>query len=274
MLLVYAAGVVLVPGAARRPLARAAPAALARGAGLRRAHAPVRPRPPRRGRRLRASTATGSRSATSSTPSRSSGSSSASTPRAAGRTGSPTACSPPASSLLAARVPLSGYSAADGKTNAPTLFATARLEQAARRRRRPPRSSLALGVALLAGARRRWRAARPTRGHAGRARPRARSSARVDLRRAPSPSTSPTPSGRGADVLGSDPSFVDASGISDAAMLAVAHERARRRLRVPVLEPLRRRRLPAPGRRASRLLRGHPARRSPPTGRCSPAAGR
>src|SRR4029450_8703507 len=32
--------------------------------------------------------------------------------------------------LLAARIPLSGYSAADGKTNSPTLFATARLEQA------------------------------------------------------------------------------------------------------------------------------------------------
>ena len=117
--------------------------------------------------------------------------------------------------LLAARVPLSGYSAADGKTNAPTLFATARLEHAlgdvataslllallvtllagavVLASRRPSLGTpIALGLALLVSA----------TAYAG--------AVSYNLANAERTRT---------DVLGSDPSFVDSSGIEGAAML-------------------------------------------------------
>ena len=73
--------------------------------------------------------------------------------------------------LLAARVPLAGYSAADGKTNAPTLFATARLEQAFGDVATAS-LLLALLVTLLVAAV-VLASRRPSAGDAGRARPRA-----------------------------------------------------------------------------------------------------
>ena len=54
MLLAYASGVVLAPGAAARPLACASAAALPRGARLRRARGHARRRPPARSSRIRA----------------------------------------------------------------------------------------------------------------------------------------------------------------------------------------------------------------------------
>ena len=117
--------------------------------------------------------------------------------------------------LLAARVPLSGYSAADGKTNAPTLFATARLEQAvgdvataslllallvtlltaavvlASRRPRIA-TPIALGLALLVSA--------------------STYAAAVSFNLANAERTR-------TDVLGPQPSFVDSSGSEGAAML-------------------------------------------------------
>jgi hypothetical protein len=117
--------------------------------------------------------------------------------------------------LLAARVPLSGYAAADRKTGAPTLFATARLEQAlgdvataslvlalgvtaligvlVLASRRPAAATpLALGLALAVCATTYAGAISFNLGNAERAR---------------------------ADALGPEPSFVDESGIDDAAML-------------------------------------------------------
>ena len=117
--------------------------------------------------------------------------------------------------LLAARVPLAGYSAADGKTNAPTLFATARLEQAfgdvataslllallvtvlvaavALASRRPSVATpLALGLALLVST--------------------ATYAAAVSFNLANAERTR-------TDVLGPEPSFVDSSGVEGAAML-------------------------------------------------------
>ena len=117
--------------------------------------------------------------------------------------------------LLAARIPLSGYSAADGKTNSPTLFATARLEQAFGD---VATASLvvALGVTLLVGtlvlASRRPQLATPlalglalvvcTATYAG--------AISYNLANAERTKT---------DVLGPDPSFVDSTGIEGAAML-------------------------------------------------------
>ena len=60
-------------------------------------------------------------------------------------------------------------------------------------------------------------------------------------------------------VLGPQPSFVDASGVDGRGHAPDALEQPRDRLRVPLLEPLRRRRLPPPLRRASRCIRGHAA---------------
>jgi hypothetical protein len=117
--------------------------------------------------------------------------------------------------LLAARVPLSGYSAADGKTNAPTLFATARLEQALGDVATAS-LVLALGVTLLAAAvvlaSRRPRLATPVAlglallvcatTYAG--------AVSFNLANAERTRTG---------ALGPDPSFVDATGIENAAML-------------------------------------------------------
>jgi hypothetical protein len=116
---------------------------------------------------------------------------------------------------LAARVPLSGYAAADGKTNAPTLFATARLEQALGDVGEAS-LVLALGVFVLLGAlvlaSRRPRLATPvTLGLA---------LAVCGLTYAGAISYNLANADRTrAQVLGDDPSFVDASGIEDAAML-------------------------------------------------------
>jgi len=117
--------------------------------------------------------------------------------------------------LLAARVPLSGFAAADGKTNSPTLFATARLEQALGD---VATASLivALGVTLLAGvlvlASRRPRVATPVvlgialtvcaATYAG--------AIFYNLANAERTRT---------QVLGPEPSFVDASGVDGAALL-------------------------------------------------------
>ena len=60
-------------------------------------------------------------------------------------------------------------------------------------------------------------------------------------------------------TLGPQPSFVDASGVEDVAMLQTRSSTARPRLRVPLLEPLGRRRLPPALRRASGCVRGHEA---------------
>lgn len=116
---------------------------------------------------------------------------------------------------LAARVPLSGFSAAEGKTNAPTLFAQARLEQALEDvglaslvaagavtlllavlvagtwRRRSP-TWLAFGLALAACA--------------------ATSAGAISYNVANAERTK-------RDVLGPQPSFVDRSGVEDAALL-------------------------------------------------------
>ena len=116
---------------------------------------------------------------------------------------------------LAARVPLSGFSAAEGKTNAPTLFAQARLEEAlgdvalasllaagavtlllaalvaATWRRRTP-TALALGLALAACA--------------------ATSAGAISYNLANAERIK-------RDSLGPNPSFVDRSGVEDVALL-------------------------------------------------------
>ena len=117
--------------------------------------------------------------------------------------------------LLAARVPLAGFSAADGKTNSPTLFATARLEQALGDVATAS-LVLALGVTALAGvlvlASRRPALATPlalgialvvcATTYAG--------AVSFNLANAERTRT---------DVLGPEPSFLDASGFDDVAML-------------------------------------------------------
>jgi hypothetical protein len=117
--------------------------------------------------------------------------------------------------LLAARVPLSGYAAADRKAGAPTLFATARLEQALGDVATAS-LVLALGVTVLAGvivlASRRPAVATPlalglalavcATTYAG--------AVSFGLANAERVRT---------DTLGPQPSFVDESGIDDAAML-------------------------------------------------------
>jgi hypothetical protein len=117
--------------------------------------------------------------------------------------------------LFAARVPLSGYSAADRKTNAPTLFATARLEQALGD---VAAASLviALGVTLLVAvlvvASRRPPAATPIALGLALAVCAATYTAAVSFNLANSERSR-------ADVLGPSPSFADAAGVEGAAML-------------------------------------------------------
>ena len=169
--------------------------------------------------------------------------------------------------LLAARVPLSGFSAADGKTNSPTLYATARLEQIVGDVGTAS-LVLALGVALLAGvlvlASRRPRLATPlalglalvvcATTYAG----------AVSFNLANAAWTR-------AHLLDPKPSFVDAVRRRRRRDAPHVVERARGRLRVPVLEPLRGRRLPPPRSGASRFLRRDAgddrSRRHPPRSR-------
>ncbi|HXV58060.1 MAG TPA: hypothetical protein VD704_09340 [Gaiellaceae bacterium] len=117
---------------------------------------------------------------------------------------------------LAARVPLSGYSAADGKTNAPTLFAAARLEEAVGDVGLAS-LAIALGVALLAAvlvaASRRPARATPVVLGLALALSAAAYAGAASFGIANAKRTQ-------AGVLGgSDPSFVDASGVEGAAMV-------------------------------------------------------
>ena len=116
---------------------------------------------------------------------------------------------------LAARVPLSGFSAAEGKTNAPTLFAQARLEQAL--------GDVALASLLVAGAvtlllatlvAATWRGRSPTALALGLALAccAVTSAGAVSFNLANSERTK-------REVLGPQPSFVDRSGVKDAALL-------------------------------------------------------
>jgi hypothetical protein len=117
--------------------------------------------------------------------------------------------------LLAARVPLSGYSAADRKTNAPTLFATARLEQGLGDVATAS-LLLALGVTLLVAvlvlASRRPRLATPVALGLALAVCTATYAAAVSFNLANAERTRD-------DVLGATPSFVDETGVEGAAML-------------------------------------------------------
>jgi hypothetical protein len=117
--------------------------------------------------------------------------------------------------VLAARVPLSGYSAADRKTNSPTLFAVARLEQALGDVGTAS-LVLALGVTLLAGvlvlASRRPRAATPLVLGLALAVCATTYAGATSFNLANAERTR-------ADVLGPEPSFVDDSGVGSAAML-------------------------------------------------------
>ncbi|MGH3022756.1 MAG: hypothetical protein ACRDNI_03795 [Gaiellaceae bacterium] len=116
---------------------------------------------------------------------------------------------------VAARVPLSGFSAADGKTNSPTLFATARLEQLLGDVGLAS-LALALGVALLLGAvvaaSRRPSVATPVALGLALAVTGVASAAAVSLSLATADRTA-------GNVLPADPSFVDRSGVRDTAML-------------------------------------------------------
>jgi hypothetical protein len=116
---------------------------------------------------------------------------------------------------LAARVPLSGYSAADGKTNAPTLFAAARLEQLLGDVGLAS-LVLALGAALLLGA--VVVATRAERWMTPLALGLALFTCAAAYAGAVSFSIANAERTR-ADALGPDPSFVDRSGLSDVAML-------------------------------------------------------
>ena len=117
--------------------------------------------------------------------------------------------------LVAARVPLSGYSAADGKTNAPTLFATARLEQALGDVATAS-LLLALLITLLAAAvilaSRRPQLATPVALGLALLVSTATYAAAVSFNLANAERTH-------TDVLGPNPSFVDSSGSDDPAML-------------------------------------------------------
>lgn len=116
---------------------------------------------------------------------------------------------------LAARVPLSGFSAADGKTNAPTLFAQARLEEAIGDVGLA--SLFAAGAvtlllaALVAGT---WRGRSPTWLAFGLALAAcaAASAGAISYNVANAERTE-------RDVLGPQPSFVDRSGVENAALL-------------------------------------------------------
>jgi hypothetical protein len=117
--------------------------------------------------------------------------------------------------LLAARLPFAGYSAADGKTGSPVLYATARLEQAV--------GDVSLASLFIAGAvtalaaavvlaSRRPRLATPlTLGLAV-----AVCAAAYGAAMSVNLTTAETTR---AAVLGSDPSFVDDSGVENAALL-------------------------------------------------------
>ena len=117
--------------------------------------------------------------------------------------------------LLAARVPLAGFSAADGKTNSPTLFATARLEQALGDVATAS-LVLALGVTALAGvlvlASRRPALATPLALGIALAVCATTYAGAVSFNLANAERTR-------TDVLGPEPSFLDASGFDDVAML-------------------------------------------------------
>ena len=117
--------------------------------------------------------------------------------------------------LLAARVPLSGFAAADGKTNSPTLFATARLEQALGDVATAS-LVLALGVTLLAGvlvlASRRPEAATPVVVGLAIAVCATTYVGAISYNLANAERTR-------TDVLGPKPSFADAAGVDGAAML-------------------------------------------------------
>jgi hypothetical protein len=116
---------------------------------------------------------------------------------------------------LVARVPLSGFSAADGKTNAPTLFAQARLEQAfgdagLASLVTAGAVTLLLGVLALAS----WRHRSPTAFAFGLA------LAACVVASAGAVSYNVANAERAKrDVLGAQPSFVDRSGVPDAALL-------------------------------------------------------
>ena len=147
--------------------------------------------------------------------------------------------------LLAARVPLSGFAAADSKTNSPTLFAAARLEQALGDV--ATASLLALGITLLAGV------LVLEAGDPGQPRLSCwalRSPSPRQRMRARSPTTWRTPSGRGPSSGRSRPSSTPPGSTKP----QCSSPARRGRLRVPVLEPLPGRRVPASGRRAARLL--------------------
>jgi len=117
--------------------------------------------------------------------------------------------------LVAARIPLSGYSAADGKTNSPTLFATARLEQALGDVATAS-LLLALLITLLAAAvtlASRWpQLATPVALGLALLVSTATYAAAVSFNLANAERTR-------TDVLGPNPSFVDSSGSDDPAML-------------------------------------------------------
>jgi hypothetical protein len=117
--------------------------------------------------------------------------------------------------LLAARVPLAGFSAADGKTNSPTLYATARLEQLVGDVATAS-LALALGVTLLTGvlvlASRRPRLATPLAVGLALAVCATTYTGAISFNLANAAWTR-------EHVLGSQPSFVDAVGVDDAAML-------------------------------------------------------
>lgn len=117
--------------------------------------------------------------------------------------------------VLAARVPFSGYSAADGKTNSPILFATSRLEQALGDVSLAS-FVIAAGVTLLAAglvlASRRPCVATPVALGLALAVCTTTYGAALSFNLASADRA-------GTSVLGSDPSFVDRSGVEGAAML-------------------------------------------------------
>jgi hypothetical protein len=117
--------------------------------------------------------------------------------------------------VLAARVPLAGFAAADGKTNSPTLFATARLEQALGDVATAS-LVLSLGVTLLACllvlATRRPQVATPlVLGLA--------IAVCIGTYAAAAAFNIANAERTRSHVLGPDPSFVDAAGVEGAAML-------------------------------------------------------
>ena len=116
---------------------------------------------------------------------------------------------------VAARVPLSGFSAAEGKTNAPTLFAQARLEQAVGDvglASLAAAGAVTLLLAVVVAA--TWRGRRPTALVLGLA----LAACAVTSAGAVSYNLGNAERTK-RDVLGPQPSFVDKSGVEDAALL-------------------------------------------------------